>query len=190
MALLFSPSSLSLARIYADNTVMQVIWIIPAKRARARRGFTVMEVTLALIIFTLMTLMFGAVLPVAVRGAKHSGSYNQAAALAQRKIDQLRVAGYSRLFDGSSGTAVSQLSAQMVVDAQNSPGVFDFTTVDKLTGANGYFPPGSTGTITVADGYNSVPPGNAAQVTVTITWTGAVPGSYSVSAIIISMQHQ
>ncbi len=149
-----------------------------------------MEVTLALIIFTLMTLMFGAVLPVAVRGAKHSGNYNQAAALAQRKIDQLRMAGYSRLFDGSGGTALSKLSALNVVDAQNSPGVYDFTTVDNLTGANGYFPPGSTGTITVADGYNGVPAGNAAQVTVTITWAGTVPGSYSVPAIIISMPHQ
>ncbi len=149
-----------------------------------------MEVALALVIFTMMTLMFGAVLPIAVRGAKHSGDYNQAAALAQRKIDQLRVAGYSRLFDGSDGTAASKLSAQNVVDAQNSSGVFDFTTVDNLTGANGYFPAGSTGTITVVDGYSGVPTGNAAQVTVTINWTGTVPGSYSASAIIISMLHQ
>lgn len=148
-----------------------------------------MEVALSLIIFTMMTLMFGAVLPVAVRGARHSGNYNQAAALAQRKIDQLRVAGYSRLFDDSSSTAVSKLSAQNVVDAQNSSGVFDFTTVDNLTGSSGYFPPGSTGTISVADGYNGVPAGNAAQVTVTITWTGTVPGSYSASALIVSMPH-
>ena len=141
----------------------------------------------------MMTLLFGAVLPVAVRSAKHSGNYNQAAALAQRKIDQLRVAGYSRLFDDSSSTALSKLSAQNVVNAQNSSGVFDFTTVDHMTdaaGTTGYFPPGSTGTITVADGYNGVPAGNAAQVTVTITWTGTVPGSYSASAIIISMPHQ
>jgi hypothetical protein len=149
-----------------------------------------MEVTLSLIIFTMMTLMVGAVLPIAVRGAKHGGNYNQAAALAQRKIDQLRVAGYSRLFDNGGGTALSKLSAQNVVDAQNSSGVFDFTTEDNLTGSSGYFPPGSAGTITVADGYNGVPAGNVAQVTVTITWTGNVPGTYSASAIIISMQHQ
>lgn len=149
-----------------------------------------MEVTLALVIFAMMTLMFGAVLPVAVRGAAHGGNYNQAAALAQRKVDQLRVAGYSRLFDGTDGTALSKLSAQNVVNAQNSSGVFDFTTVDHLTGTGGFFPPDSTGTITVADGYNGVPAGNAAQVTVTITWTGTVPGSYSASAIIVSMPHQ
>ena len=162
----------------------------PRQRKQARRGFTVMEVALSLVIFTMMTLLFGAVLPIAVRGAAHSGNYNQAAALAQRKIDQLRVAGYNRLFDGTDGTAVSKLSAQNVVDAQNSSGVFDFTTVDHLTGAGGYFSPGSAGTITVTDGYNGVPAGNAAQVTVTITWTGTVPGSYSASAIIVSMPHQ
>lgn len=163
---------------------------IPKKRTRRQQGFTVMEVALALVIFTMMTLMFGAVLPAALRGAKHSGNYNQAAALAQRKIDQLRGAGYGRMFDGSDGTALSKLSALNVVNAQNSFGVFDFTTVDHMTGNGGYFPPGSTGTITVTDGYNGIPAGNAAQVTVTITWTGTVPGSYSVSAIIISMPHQ
>ena len=169
--------------------------LIPKKYTRqqglkAQQGFTVMEVALSLVIFTMMTLMFGAVLPIAGRSAAHSGNYNQAAALAQRKIDQLRVAGYSRMFDGNDGTAVSKLAAQNVVDAQNSAGVFDFTTTDHLAGTGGYFPAGSAGTITVADGYNGVPAGNAAQVTVTITWTGTVPGSYSASAIIVSMLHQ
>lgn len=194
-ALPFLPSrpgfSLIPACIPADNRVMQAsLQPLQSKRAQRRRGFTVMEVALSLVIFTMMTLLFGAVLPIAVRGAKHSGNYDQAAALAQRKIDQLRVAGYSRLFDDSSSTALSKLSAQNVVNAQNGPGVFDFTTMDNLTGTSGYFPPGSTGTITVADGYNGVPAGNAAQVTVTITWTGNVPGSYSASAIIVSMLHQ
>lgn len=163
-------------------------------KSKCQHGFTLMEVTLSLIIFTLMTLLFGAVLPIAVRGAKHGGNYSQAAALAQRKIDQLRVAGYSRLFDGSAGTALSQLSAQNVVNGQNgnssaSGGSYDFTTVDHLTGAGGFFPPGSTGTIAVAP-YTSQTAGSVAQVTVTVTWTGSVRGSYTVSALIVSMLHQ
>ena len=153
-----------------------------------------MEVALSLTIFTMMTLMFGAVLPAAVRGAKHGNNYSQAAAIAQRKVDQLRVAGYSRLFDGTSATALSQLSAQNVVDAQNGPssasgGSYDFTTVDHLTGIGGFFPAGSTGTITVAP-YTNQTAGSVAQVTITIAWTGTVPGSYTVSALIISMLHQ
>ena len=161
-----------------------------AKQARRRRGFTVLEVTLALIIFTMMTLLFGAVLPMAARSTKHSGSYSLATALAQRKIDQLRVAGYSRLFDGSDGTALSKLLAQKVVSSQTAAGVYDFTPLDHLVGDGGIFPPGSTGTLTVADGYNGVPAGNVAVVTVKISWTGTAPGSYSVSALIIGMQHQ
>ncbi len=151
-----------------------------------------MEVALSLVIFTLMTLMFGAVLPAAVRGANHGNNYSQAAALAQRKVDQLRSAGYGRLFDTAAGTAYSQMSAQNIVDAQTggggaNGGSYDFTTQDHLTGAGGFFPPGSTGTIAI-----SQYPGTAgvALVTVTITWTGNVPGSYQISTLIISMLHQ
>ncbi len=170
---------------------MQATFQFPAKRRR-QRGFTLLEVTLSLIIFTMMTLMFGAVLPIAVRGANHGNNYSQAAALAQRKIDQLRVAGYSRLFDNGGGSALTQLSNQNIVDGQNGAsgaggGAYDFTTQDHLTGAGGFFPAGSTGTITVAHDAQAA---GVAQVTVTINWTGTVPGSYTVSALIISMLHQ
>ncbi len=166
----------------------------PSLKRRRQRGFTLMEVALSLIIFTLMVLMFGAVLPIAVRGASHGNNYSQAAALAQRKVDQLRAAGYGRLFDGGGGTAKDQLSAQNIVDGQNGTsdangGSYDFTTVDHLTGAGGFFPPGSTGTITISP-YAGTASGQVAQVTVTITWTGSVPGSYTVSALIISMFHK
>lgn len=163
-------------------------------RRRRQRGFSMMEVALSLVIFAMMTLMFGAVLPVAVRGANHGNNYSQAAALAQRKIDQLHAAGYSRVSDPGDGTAYPQLFAQKIVDGQNGPnsagvGSYDFTAVDHLTGAGGFFPPGSTGTIAVSP-YTGTSAGQVAQATVTITWTGNVPGSYTVSALIISMPHQ
>jgi len=172
---------------------MQETFQSPARHRQ--RGFTLLEVTLSLIIFTMMTLMFGAVLPIAVRGANHGNNYSQAAALAQRKIDQLRAAGYSRLFDdgGRNGnSAFTKLFAQKVVDGQNGAsgaggGSYDFTTQDNLTGAGGFFPAGSTGTITVVPDAQAA---GVAQVTVTITWTGTVPGSYTVSALIISMFHK
>ena len=167
-----------------------------ANRRRSRAGFTMAEVALSLIVFSLMTLMFGAVFPMAVRGAQHGSSYSQAAAIAQRKIDQLRAAGYSRL-------DVTDLKALAVVDAQNADKTYDFTTQDNLTGAGGFFTApasGSVGTIAVSD-YNadntaqdpnaSLPgPGNAAMVTVTLTWGGVDPGTYSASALIVSMAHK
>ena len=162
---------------------------------RRQRGFTLMEVALSLIIFTMMTLMFGAVLPIAVRGAKHGNNYSQAAALAQRKVDQLRAVGYGRLFDNSAGTAKNQLLAQNIINDQNGTsdpingGSYDFTAIDHLTGNGGFFPPGSTGTIAISP-YAGTPAGQMAQVKVTITWTGNVPGSYTVSALIISMSHK
>lgn len=172
---------------------MQVTRQTPLKRRR-QRGFTMMEVALSLIIFTMMTLMFAAVLPIAVRGASHGNNYSQAAALAQRKVDQLRAAGYGRLFDNGNGAAYTPLSALNIVDGQNGTsdangGSYDFTTKDHLTGVGGFFPPGSTGTIQVTH-YPTQPDGSVAQVKVTITWTGKVPGSYTVSALIISMPHQ
>ena len=102
------------------------------------------------------------------------------------------------MFDNSSGTALTQLSNQNIVDAQNgnssaSGGSYDFTSVDHLTGAGGFFPPGSTGTITTAlctTAPCTSSTSGIAQVTVTINWTGTVPGSYTVSALIISMLHQ
>ena len=156
-----------------------------------------MEVALSLIIFTMMTLMFGAVLPIAVRGANHGNNYSQAAALAQRKVDQLRAAGYGRLFDGGAGPALTQLAAQKIVNGQIGPsdpingGTYDFTAQDHLTGNGGFFPPGSTGTIAISPyAYAGTTAGQVAQVKVTITWTGKVPGSYTVSALIISMFHK
>lgn len=166
-----------------------------ARRRCSTRGFTIAEVALALIVFTMMTVMFAAVFPMAVRGAQYSSNYAQAATLAQHKLDQLRSAGYSRLFDDPQNTALAKLTGLNIVDAVNPDGSFDFTTSDSLVNdgvTHGYFPPGSSGTVTIVD-YAATPagaagaPGNAlAYVTVKFVWTntGSANSSYSASAII------
>lgn len=171
------------------------------RRAR-RSGFTLIEVALSLVVFLMMTLVFAAVFPMAVRAAKFSNNYSQAAMLAQHKIDQLRAAGISKL-------DYADLSSQGIVDTMTTPpsslpATYTFTTVDNIasTGTTtGYFPTGSTGTLTVRD-YNayvtgqgsacSVPAGVMDYVTVTLNWSGAgvSTGTYSLSAIIIRMPHQ
>lgn len=161
-----------------------------------------MEVMFAVAIFTLMGIMFGAVFPMTIRAGQHANNYAQAALLAQRKIDQLRWANYGRITDDAQGTALNKLTALDIVDGQNANGSYDFTAVDKLTGAGGFFTApaaGQAGTITVGD-YNAdanpnnagnLPgPGNAALVTVTLAWGGKDPGTYSASALIIQMGHQ
>ena len=156
----------------------------------AARGFTIVEVTLALIVFLLMTLMFAAVFPMAVRAAQSSNTYAQAALVARHKLDQLRSAGKNNL----TGTTVATklITTLNIADAQNADGSFDFTTVDNLTGAGGYFPAGATGTIVITDAsqmaglYSPPPAGQVVYVTVKVRWTGlsGVASQYQTSTFI------
>ena len=61
------------------------------------RGFTIIEVMLALFIFLMMTLMFAAVVPTAARSARYANAHAYAAVICQRKIDQLTEAGWDKL---------------------------------------------------------------------------------------------
>jgi len=172
------------------------IKVMRKPRRHTGRGFTLMEVTLALIVFLMMTLMFAAAFPMALRAAKFSNNYTQAAQIGQHKIDQMRAAGVNNL-------TYAGLSNQGIIDASPMTSPYSFTTVDALAnnGTNhGYFPTGSTGTITVQDYHDfqaasgvtpTVPEGVMDYVTVTITWTGGgvSTGNYHVSAIIIKMRH-
>ncbi len=177
------------------------------QRRNRQNGFTVAEVVLALTVFLIMTLVFAAVFPLAVRGAQFSNNYAQAGQLAQHKIDQLRAAGFTKI-------DYTDLNALSIVDTMSSPPAslpasFPFTSSDNLTSngtTQGYFPPGSTGTIYICDynsgatfadgtvlpGNSAVPAGQVDYVTIKIKWTGGgvSSGSYSVSAMIIKMLHR
>lgn len=170
------------------------------RRRRGRSGFTLMEVALAMIVFTMMTLMFAAVFPMAVRGAQYGSNYTQGTMLAQHKMDQLRTTGYNRLINSA------RLAEMGIIDktqpagypiTSNGATTYSFTTVDSLINGgttSGYFAPGSMGTVTISDyaagsppsGTSGVPAATLAYVTVTISWVGGgiSSGSTSVSAII------
>jgi Tfp pilus assembly protein PilV len=171
-----------------------------ASRRLSSSGFTITEVALALVIFAMMVVLFAAVFPMTVRGAQYGGNYTQAASIAQHKMDQLRSAGYARL-------DLSDLTNIAVIDATQPAGyptavtggtTYSFTTADGLVNngvTQGYFPPGSKGTVTICD-YAALHPSSGiaastlAYVTVTLTWTGGgvSNGSYSTSAIIANVQ--
>ena len=139
-----------------------------------------------------MTVMFAAVFPMAVRGAQYGGNYAQGTMLAQHKMEQLRTTGYGRLVtDQLPRASADKLSGLNSLTARTRDGSYDFTSSDNLTSTattQGYFPPGSTGTITVTPYVTAggVPSGTLAYVTVTIAWTGGgvSNGSTSVSAIV------
>ena len=158
------------------------------------RGFSIMEIMLALALFTCIVLIFGAVLPVALRGANQSDTYIQATLLAQHKIDQLRQAGYNSL-------DVNTLRSLGVIDGTNNvDGSFAFTYVDNLVdnnGKKGYFgsasgTPQATGSIVIGQALpqlaaNAPSTLRGWQATVTIRWndaSGRHPGSYITHTII------
>ena len=158
-------------------------------RRKARRGgFTIAEITLALIIFTLMTIMFAAVFPMAVRGAQYSSNYAEASMVAQHKMDQLRSAGFNTV------NAPPSLVGLNIIDSAtpNADGSYNFTASDNLVtsgGVQGYFPAGSQGTVKIVD-YNTVnsnvPVGKMVLVTIKVNWVGGgvSSGSYTLESMI------
>lgn len=172
-----------------------------------QQGFTIMEVCLALIVFTMMTLMFAAVFPVAIRAAKYSANYSQAALLAQHKLDQVRGAGYDKM-DYASLRGLTVIDALVTAPASITPQAYSFTGVDNLLGGNGttgILPAnsmaaiivsdyGSSATVTLPDGTTytpqsntSVSAGNVREATIVIRWQGAglAPATYVSSALIV-----
>jgi prepilin-type N-terminal cleavage/methylation domain-containing protein len=153
--------------------------------ARCQRGFTLVEVMFGMMIFTMMVLIFSAVFPFALRTAEFSNNYSQAALLAQHKIDELQTAGFSRL-------DYTDLNGLGIIDSSPNTSPYSFTTVDNLDGGgsnHGYFPAGSTGTITIVDYHtlnSGVPAGKMDYATINIRWTsytGSV-GTYSASSLL------
>ena len=176
------------------------------KRVRPR-GFTLIEVSLALVVFMMMTLMFAAVFPTAMRAGEMSNRHAQATLLTQHKLNELRQAGYAKL-------DYTDLYNLGFVDVMTSPPttypcILSFTQADGLVPNGsilGYFPSGTQGTITISNfesattptsstlpvntpalaGYNAnVAAGNAKLVTISITWpilgAGAAAGQPTIN---------
>lgn len=164
--------------------------------AQVRRGFTLLEAVLALAVLVMIGLLFAAILPVSLRGARQSSHYAQASGLAQHKIAQIRGAGFL------SAQSPAALAGQGIVDSStaSSPAVpytASFAGTDHLladASGPGLYPAGTTATVTITDyaaKNPAVPAGTVADVTVTIHWqSGTISdGSYSTSALIVQTPH-
>ncbi len=163
-------------------------------------GFTLAEITIAFLIFTLMVLACAAAFPVALR-ASHAGSnYAQAALIAQHKIDQCREQGYSSISAGG-GNVVARLSTLRIVDANsgraNPAGYpsgsvsYTFAGVDSFAASN--LPQGTTGTLVIGPPNTGATPhwtpvGQIVQVTVVIGWPAGVQtsGGFTTHTLIVN----
>ena len=165
---------------------------------------------LSLTIFLMMVLVFTASFPLVSSQAQASDNSAQAAMVIQHKMDQMRSVGFGGqggLSEGLSSPGALEMSGDIdpyTGSSTSVPYTVTFTGVDNLaaTGGpgSGYFPAGTTGTITVQDLHTIqvqagvqasllVPAGCIDEVTVTITWPaggagGQNGGSCSTSTLI------
>jgi prepilin-type N-terminal cleavage/methylation domain-containing protein len=111
-----------------------------------RRGFTLLEITIALVIFAIMILMFAATIPIATRSAKYGNTYAVASSLALHKINQLEGLGYTQM-DGPLLEVKQVIDSGWTGNTPNPNGMetitAEFTDADKLWK---FFPGGETTT--------------------------------------------
>jgi prepilin-type N-terminal cleavage/methylation domain-containing protein len=128
------------------------------KLMRRKPGYTLVEVMVSLFVISMGAVMYTSTLPMAAKGSRMVGNYQQASSLVQHKIDQLRAVGYGRL------DYTDLLAALDIIDASPTTSPYSFTTIDNL--ASIY--PGATGTIDIST-YST----HIKQVTVTLTWNSS-----------------
>ncbi len=122
----------------------------------------------------MIAILFGSVVPTALKETQQGGNYSEAALVAQHKMDQLRT--------------TTALISEGIIDSLNSDGSYDFSTNSQDNLAS-YFPSGTTGTIVCsADTATGTMSSGVYDVTITISWpqSGAPSGSFSLKDKIIN----
>lgn len=122
----------------------------------SRRGVTLLEAMVTMLILMLATLVFAATMPAGHKAARQAQEYKTGSAIAQQKMEQLRSLKYELL-------TPSLLYSSGVVDSPSgSP--YTFTTVDQVAGklAQG------TGSLSITD-YTS----DIKRATVTVSWVAS-----------------
>jgi prepilin-type N-terminal cleavage/methylation domain-containing protein len=150
----------------------------PADRQRwARSGYSLIEVIVAMTLFSLATLVFAALFPAAAKTSKMNNLYAQAVSLAQHKVDQMRAVGYGRL-------DYTDLLAAGIIDATPNASPFRFdqqSAADSTDDLSNFFP-SDTSSITIADEATDLK-----RVTVTLNWNGFNEKSQSGSVTLVAL---
>lgn len=105
---------------------MKLFQMIPPRRRRARRGFSLIDTAIATLVMGAGILVFAGFYPTAARCSKMSGSYSQAISEVQHKADQLRAVGYGRL-------TYSDLKDAGIIDAAPNTSPYRFEAKDGLS---------------------------------------------------------
>lgn len=145
-------------------------------RITSKRGFTLIEVVVALTVFSFLMVIFATAVPLAERTGYMNGQYAQAISLCQHKIDQMRAVGYGRI-------NYTELSDAGIIDDAPTNLPYSFVGVDEV--AN--YLPQPTATINIQNVTT-----DEIKVTVTITWKVAShlskTSTVAVSAIVTNVE--
>ena len=128
-------------------------------RGRVRRGMTLVEVALAVLLLGFSTVLFAGLYPMSARSSRMSGNQAQAISVVQHKIDQLRALGYGRL-------TYAEMRAAGAIDDTAGAMPYRFEVNDGLATVF----PSPVGTINIVSAGTDL-----SRVTVRLQWAGA-PG--------------
>lgn len=110
------------------------------------KGFTIIEVMFALMIFMAMVLMVASVIPITAQAVRYSTDFNQAQTVVMKKIAQIQEAGYNNM----TGPLLGQNGLDVVDGTPTTPasnsngdqtGSLEFTVTDNIWR---FFPGGTT----------------------------------------------
>ena len=107
---------------------------------KAKLGFTLIEVMVAIFLVALGAIMYSALMPMAAKGSRMVSNYQQASSLVQNKIDEVRAVGYGRI-------NYANLQAAGIIDATPTSSPYSFTGVAGLASIF----PGAAGTISISE---------------------------------------
>jgi prepilin-type N-terminal cleavage/methylation domain-containing protein len=135
-------------------------------RTKARRGTTLVEVMAAMMILALTVSAAGAMFPLGAFLRNRSGGYSRAAAIVQRKLEQVRK------FPARSLTYPALEAAGIIDSSATSPA--SFNTCDSLTNEL----PNANGSLELTNAGTDV-----VRIDVTLTWRNVRGGVQRVSAM-------
>src|SRR5262249_54094565 len=130
-------------------------------RMKNRSGMTLVEVMIAVMVFSFAVTVFASLFPLAMRMRSKSEDYTRATTIAQQKVEQIRALPYTSM-------TYSALRAENVIDASPTTQPYAFTAVDSLTSKLTQ----ATGTISISNVGSGGNTTDLKRLDVTVTWVG------------------
>jgi prepilin-type N-terminal cleavage/methylation domain-containing protein len=135
-----------------------------------RSGMTLIEVMIAVMVFSFAITVFASLFPLAMRMRSKSENVSQATMIAQQKIEQIRALPYTSL-------NYTSLRGANVIDASPSTSPYSFTSVDNLASKL----PEPTSSLTLSNVGSGSNTADLKQISITVSWGGVITNGNSLT---------